>query len=520
MHPGPQRDQVAVAHRPSQRLFALTVTTWSILSVTYVAYLAHSLRGVSLDALTLGLVVAKTAVELVAGLYGLAFFLGAIAYLGMRERTVDRGAALSNPPPVGIVYLCCDDADRVALESLTALDYPGRITLIVQDDSRTTEGRRELETLLASVKKRVSWDVRLLRRPERDGGKPAAVNYVLEQTAHLYDYFLLCDNDSIIVDPSTVRRAIHRFADAPDIGVVQCRTIHVPDARYCDTNALLAQSISAFHAFLAPAARFGWMPFIGHNAFLRTTAVQDVDGMTPGFFSDDLDLTVRLNLRGHRVVYADDIAMAEIHPPSYAAFRKRSYKWAYGCVQSLRAHCRAVVTSSEFSPAAKFSFFQFTGFYLLQALLFFYLVFVLVAIPMGALGGVSPNLAPSLIVGTVLVGLVYAPLLAYYVKASTRAAGWRRALLLCGLVYGGTDFSVLRGVCDGFLRRTRRWVPTNQVTARTMDRVVLAEAVFGFGLLLVPALRLPELLFLPCWYLFAGKFLFGPALSHLYQDAS
>jgi len=91
-------------------------------------------------------------------------------------------------------------------------------------------------------------------------------------------------------------------------------------------------------------------------------------------------------------------------------------------------------------------------------------------------------------------------------------------LVLCGLVYGGTDFSVLRGVTDAIGRRRRAWIPTNGVTANAFDLVLFAEAGFGLVLLLVPILYLPELLYLPCWFLFAGKFLFGPALSLLYRD--
>jgi hypothetical protein len=126
---------------------------------------------------------------------------------------------------------------------------------------------------------------------------------------------------------------------------------------------------------------------------------------------------------------------------------------------------------------------------------------------------------PSLIVGTVLVGLVYAPLLSFYLKTSAnRRPGWLTTLALCGLVYGGTDFSVLRGVTDGLSRRQRTWVPTNGVSATAADPVLFAEAGFGLVLLIVPIIYLPELLYLPCWFLFAGKFLFGPALSLMYRD--
>jgi hypothetical protein len=77
---------------------------------------------------------------------------------------------------------------------------------------------------------------------------------------------------------------------------------------------------------------------------------------------------------------------------------------------------------------------------------------------------------------------------------------------------------VLRGVTDAFRRRRRAWIPTNGVAATAVDPTLFLEAAFGLVLLFVPILYLPELLFLPCWFLFAGKFLFGPALSLVYRD--
>jgi 1,2-diacylglycerol 3-beta-glucosyltransferase len=506
--------------KPRQHLACCTLAITLLFGCGYAAYVLNTVSGAELDTGAWMVLAGKTGVELVASTFGIAFLLSAIAFLLMRTEPsprLPRGGSGAKPS-VGIVYLCCDDADWSALESLASLSYCGPLFLVIHDDSRGAEARRTVDRMASALATRRDWDVRVLRRPTRSGGKPAAVNHVLEQTGHLYEFFLLCDNDSTVLDAATIERSL-AYLESFDAGGVQFRSVPVADPSYCAANRRLAESIAAFHAFLAPAARYGWMPFIGHNALLRTAAVQQIGGMTPGFFSDDLDLTVRLNLAGFRIAYAWEIEMGEKHPPSYTAFRKRSYKWAYGCVQTLRAHAWRVITARQLSLAEKLSFFQFAGFYCLQCLLLGYLCFALLAVPLGALGDFVPSLVPSLIVGTVLVGLVYAPLLSFYLKTpANRRPGWLTTLALCGLVYGGTDFSVLRGVTDGLRRRQRTWVPTNGVSATAADPVLFAEAGFGLVLLVVPIIYLPELLYLPCWFLFAGKFLFGPALSLMYRD--
>jgi GT2 family glycosyltransferase len=484
----------------------------------YVVYVASTVADTSLTAVAVGWLVVRTAVEVIASLFGLAFLMSAVAFLVMRENEPPRVLHDTDRPPIGLVYLCCDDADWSALASLASLQYAGQLHLIIHDDSRHSESRAAVDSMAHLLRMLRTWDVRVLRRADRSGGKAGAVNYVLQQTGTLYEYFLLCDNDSTVLHADTLQRGL-AHVHAATVAAVQFRSVPVDDPGYCRANKRLAESIGAFHAFLAPAARYGWMPFIGHNALLRTSAVVQLGGLTPDFFSDDLDLTVRLNLAGFRVLYAPDVEMGEKHPPSYTAFRKRSYKWAYGCVQTLRAHWWSVLRSPRFSLAEKLSFFQFAGFYCLQCLLLGYLVAILFVEPLAGITMVAPDLVPALIVGTVLIGLVYAPLLSFYLKAAAnRQRGWVTTLALCGLVYGGTDFAVLRGVTDAFRRKRRAWVPTNGVKASAADPVLFVEAGFGMALLIVPTLYLPELLYLPCWFLFAGKFLFGPALSLLYRD--
>jgi hypothetical protein len=319
-----------MSRKPRQSVAYLTALFAILFAVGYVRYVVGTVAVVDLHAGSRGILVAKTSVELIASTFGIAFLLSAITFLLMPDgRNRMAPVASEGQPSIGIVYLCCDDADWSALNSLSFLSYDGPLRLFIHDDSRSEHALAAVDRMASRLLTARPWDVQVLRRPDRSGGKAGAVNYVLSHTAHLYDFVLLCDNDSTVLDPDTIQRALPHL-QPPNVAGVQFRSVPVADPGYCGANRRLAESIGAFHAFLAPAARFGWMPFIGHNALLRTSSVQQVGGLTPDFFSDDLDLTVRLNLAGGRIVYAPEIEMGEKHPPSYTAFRKRSYKWAYG----------------------------------------------------------------------------------------------------------------------------------------------------------------------------------------------
>lgn len=495
--------------------YSVVIST-TLFAFFYVRFLEARLAGTDLAWFALALLAIKTLVEVAASFYAFAYLFNAVAYLFISQPAHPSIERFRDTPAIGLLYFCCDDLDEDALRSLRGLSYLGPIYLILHDDSSHPETREAVDRLADSFRRWNRWDVIVLRRPLRIGGKPGAVNYVLDRTSHLYEYFLLLDNDSTVVDREMIQKILPYF-ERPDVAAVQCRPMAAESRTYCTANRLLARAIGAFHVILFPCARFGWVPFVGHNAMLRTHHVMSVGGFTPGFFSDDLDLTVRVNLEGLSVLYAPDIRMAEKHPPHYAAFRKRSYKWAFGCMQTLKRHSWKVLASGRFTLAQQVSFFQFVGFYLMQGVLLLYLILAFVLAPV-ALGAYPLAIGVNVAFGILLILLVYLPFLIYFLKEDRRP-GWFRSLALCGLVYGGADFSVARGVWDGFWYRSRPWVPTNSVATRNQGMRNLGEALFGIALLSAPFVFFPKLLWVPSIYLFAGKFLYGPALSLLYDDS-
>jgi hypothetical protein len=483
-------------------------------SAAYVWEMYRAIHREQLTLVALGLLAFKTLVEVAASYYGFAFLFIAVAYL-LGKETAPEFKPGDHFPPVGLIYLCCGDLDRAALFSLAGLTYRGKLCLIVHDDSNSAAQHREVDQAVEELRRRSDHEILLLRRPCKEGGKAGVTNYVLEQTAHLFEYFLLCDNDSNVLDPLAIEKALPYFQD-PKIAIVQCRNVGIIDPDTCHVNRLLSRSIDAFHTFLTSYSRYGWQPFVGHNAFLRTGAVTEVGGFAPGFFSDDLDLTIRLNLRGHKVAYAAEIQFGEKHPGNHGSYRRRSYKWAYGCVQTLRAHWPAVLKSKQLTLAEKWSFFLFSGFYVGQTALLLYLCATFLIGPF-LLTGYTVNTSTAFFAGSLIILLTFLPVLAYFAK-DPGGQGSAGAVAMCGLVYGTTDFPTAHGVWDCLRGHKRQWTPTNIRSLDHRSWGLWGEALFGLALLCVPVLTSFPMIYFPCFYLFAGKFLFGPAISVLYDE--
>ena len=233
--------------KPRQALAYLIAAMALVFGSGYCVYVWTTVSAVELSVAALVVLILKTSIEVIASTYGIAFFVGAIANADARRcsgRAVARRAARRHCGP------CCDDADGAALDSLASLSYKGSLFLIIHDDSRHERARRAVDRMAADLRNRRAWDVRVLRRPDKTGGKAGAVNYALSQTAHLYEYFLLCDNDSQVLAADTVERGLAHFGES--IGAVQFRCVPVNDPSYCGANRRLSASIGAFHAFLAP----------------------------------------------------------------------------------------------------------------------------------------------------------------------------------------------------------------------------------------------------------------------------
>jgi cellulose synthase/poly-beta-1,6-N-acetylglucosamine synthase-like glycosyltransferase len=127
------------------------------------------------------------------------------------------------------------------------VSYDGKLFLVIHDDSTDPAINSETEKIaerLSSMNDNIN--IQVLRLPNKTGGKAGAMNYVLEETSHLYDYFILCDNDSTILQPDIIERSLPFFENR-QIAIMQYRSLGIIRKDYCRANHILIKSIDAFH---------------------------------------------------------------------------------------------------------------------------------------------------------------------------------------------------------------------------------------------------------------------------------
>ena len=380
----------------------------------------------------------------------------------VRHAIADTGA---QRPSLAALYLCCNDFDRDCFETLLKISSD-KFEIIVHDDS-SHELMSEVENAIAETRATTSIPITLFRRSVKSGGKAGAVNSALSQISKRQvsapDYLLMCDSDSIVIESTYIARALEKISDmnckGEPVAVLQLLSSSCVLPEDTKLSYYLSASFNMFGIICSFLQEHGWLPFFGHNAIVQYKALVDVGGLCPGFYSDDLEVSVRLQCAGYRIVMDPSLLMGERHPADLRSFRLRNYKWAYGCMQTLTKHCWTVASSPRFHVGGKICFVWFCLVFLLTPLSLVHSLIMFVVNP--ALGiHASPLLIFTLPIVPILPCIIFS-LSHSWVECrrymlSTLALIW---------VVSASDFSIAHGIAKSVIDimqgKIPHWVPTN-----------------------------------------------------------
>ncbi len=284
-------------------------------------------------------------VATVTGLISIyAFNVWVLTLLSIRGRN-----KLADPPsleswPRVSVHLPLCDEERVAkrlLEACVKLDYPhDKLEIIVVDDSSdgTTEIARDFGAKYPGV-------VKVIHREERAGFKAGALQVAMQKSNG--EFIALFDADYVPPRDFLKRMLPYLYLDER-VAFAQSRWSYM-DGQFSWIAKAISLAIDVY-AFVDQRARYVGnllAHFSGTCGVFRRQAIEDAGGWNSDTLAEDLDLSIRLHLKGWRYIYVPTVVCPGEIPPSFDNLRLQQFRWAKGFSECLRKYGGAIARSNR-----------------------------------------------------------------------------------------------------------------------------------------------------------------------------
>ncbi|OIQ98347.1 cellulose synthase 1 [mine drainage metagenome] len=272
---------------------------------------------------------------------------------------------------------------KLTLDSLTRLDYPNFEVLVLDNNTRDPEVWKPVQAYCAELGERFKF-YHLGKWP---GAKSGALNFALTQTDPEAEVIGVIDSD-YQVTPDWLSTLVPYFEN-PKVGWVQAPQDH----REWEFD-LFKECINWEYAGffdIGMVARNEDNAIIQHGTMtlIRRKALEDTGKWSEWTITEDAELGLRLLEHGYESVYLSHRFGHGLTPDDFTAYKKQRFRWAYGAVQILKGHWRALMPFRDTGLTASQKYHFVTGwlpwfadaFYLLFTVLSVFWTIGLVAAP-------------------------------------------------------------------------------------------------------------------------------------------
>ncbi len=271
---------------------------------------------------------------------------------------------------------------RRVIQACINIDYDN-FEILVADDSRD----ETIEVLKEAGWRRGSPLVKFIHRKDRTGFKGGALSEALKYMHPESEFVVVFDAD-FLPPPDILRRFLQHFEKdhlrptmrnllnkkrdpppAKPIACVQGYQLHYLNKREnWITRGVRAEFAGSYMVERAAQEFFGAMKMVAGSVFMfRADLLRELGWSTS--ITEDWELTLRLYLKGYRVVYTPLIqAPAEI-PNTVKRLARQRMRWAEGHTHAVKRYFWRVLKSKNLTLGEKLEFLYYAPYYL-QSLFF------------------------------------------------------------------------------------------------------------------------------------------------------
>ncbi len=360
------------------------------------------------------------------------------------------------------IYNEANVAARV-IRAAAAMEYPGQHRIQVLDDS-DDETLAVVDAVAEDLRSR-GHHVSVIRRNNRSGFKAGALAHGMTSDA---SPFLAVFDADFVPPPDFLTRTVPLFFADDRAGFVQGRWAFLNER---DSILTRAQGVGLdSHFAIEQAARSShptmFMNFNGTAGIWRRAAIEEAGGWSAATLTEDLDLSYRVQLKGWRGHYLNDLPVPGELPTTFSAYKSQQFRWAKGSMQTA-IRLLPGIFRSRMSPIGKLEAFFHLTHYVVHPLL---MILVLLA-PLLAMAGGGVAMPGS--AGWILIVAAFAPTVFYAVGQARLHRNWllRLAnlptLTLAGMGLAGAN---TRAIVEAFLGHKSPFIRTPKKGDRETHR--------------------------------------------------
>jgi exo-beta-1,3-glucanase (GH17 family)/cellulose synthase/poly-beta-1,6-N-acetylglucosamine synthase-like glycosyltransferase len=242
-------------------------------------------------------------------------------------------------PVVSVHVPAYNEPPEMMIETLNALahlDYP-RFEVIVIDNN--TKDPAVWQPVQAHCEK-LGQRFRFFHEDPLPGFKAGALNYALAKTAAEAEVVAVIDSD-YMVTPNWLRDLAPQFL-RPEVGIVQAPQ----DYRDNNDNMFKAMCYAEYRGFfyIGMVTRNERNAIIQHGTMtmVRKSVLDEVGGWAEWCITEDAELGLRIFEKGYEAIYISKSYGKGVMPDTFIDFKKQRFRWAYGAMQIMRRHARAL----------------------------------------------------------------------------------------------------------------------------------------------------------------------------------
>jgi len=218
------------------------------------------------------------------------------------------------------------------IDAVCNFDYPKELLQIhILDDS--TDMTVELIKQKVEEYRSKGFDIERITRSERKGFKAGALKAA---TPHAKGDFLAIFDADFLPQTDFLKRTMPYFHD-PKVGVVQTRWEHI-NQDYSLLTRLQALQLNV-HFTIEQKGRSAanqMLQFNGTAGIWRKQAIKEAGGWSDDTLTEDLDLSIRAQLKGWRIEYLVEVGSPAELPAEMSGFKSQQHRWMKGGAETAK----------------------------------------------------------------------------------------------------------------------------------------------------------------------------------------